>query len=66
MPRKATEPAPQVSPPPGPISFEVRINGKIALLQHVHNYQIDQGDEQITITATLKLPVTPEAADDGN
>jgi hypothetical protein len=60
MPRRATQSTtPKAPVPPGPHAFEVRVNGKIVFLQRVHTYQIDQGDEQVTISAVLKLPVEP-------
>lgn len=55
MPRKR-EQEPVVNIPPGPIYFEVRINGKIALLQRVHAYNIDQQLDGITVTASLRPP----------
>jgi hypothetical protein len=65
MPRKAQEPTtPRPPVPPGPHALEVRFNGKIVFLQRVHSYKIDQGDEQVTINAVLKLPLPVETVDD--
>jgi hypothetical protein len=59
MPRKPT-PEPVTNIPPGPIHFEVRINGKIALLQRVHSYKIDQQSDQIVVNASLRPESQPE------
>jgi hypothetical protein len=61
-PHKAVEPPKPVAP--GPIHLEVRINGKIAFLQRVHSYTIDQQQDQAVITGVLRLPV--EDNDDDN
>lgn len=55
MPRKPAQ-EPVVNIPPGPIHFEVRINGKIALLQRVHAYTIDQQSDGIIVSASLRPP----------
>jgi hypothetical protein len=57
MPRKAAQTV--TDTPPGPIAFELRINDKIALLQRVHSYKIDQQSDEVVITGVLR-----KAADD--
>lgn len=61
MPRKAKEPLENIAP--GPIHFEVRINNKIALLQRVHSYNIDQQADGIVVTASLRPAEQPEPKD---
>lgn len=53
MPPRKTTPAEQA--PPGPIQLEIRVNGKIACLQRVHSYKIDQQEDTLTVTGVLRV-----------
>lgn len=46
---------PPTPPPPGPIHLEIRVNGKIACMQRVHSYKIDQQEDNLTVTGVLRL-----------
>lgn len=62
-PRRITPETPETTPentpgivntPPGPIQLEIRVNGKIACLQRVHSYKIDQQPDTLTVTGVLR------------
>lgn len=55
-PETTPENTPQVADqPPGPIQLEIRVNGKIACLQRVHSYKIDQQEDTLTVTGVLRV-----------
>lgn len=54
-PETTPENTPVADAPPGPIQLEIRVNGKIACLQRVHSYKIDQQPDTVTVTGVLRV-----------
>lgn len=63
MPPRKAFPVELEDGPPGPIHFEVRVNGKTAVAQRVHDFNIDQDARSIMITATVRKSVAPTLPD---